>query len=38
MKIKNLAVAIATLGAAISLVGCGGSKSEISLWVGNESV
>ena len=38
MKIKNIAVAIATLGAAISLVGCGGSKSEISLWVGNESV
>ena len=38
MKIKNIAVAIATLGAAISLVGCGGSKGEISLWVGNESV
>ena len=41
MKYKKVVVAIATLGTAISLAACGssgGSKGEISLWVGAESV
>ena len=41
MKYKKVVVALATLGTAISLAACGssgGSKGEISLWVGAESV
>ena len=38
MKGKRIVVALATLATSLSLVACGGSKGEISLWVGNESV
>jgi len=38
MKIKNLAVLFAALGTTAGVVSCGGSKPEISIYVGAETV